>query len=262
FESEHNFDDDDGDESEEEELSNRLMTDESTEAQDEPDNGDDTNIQNIQQHYHRQNNNKPMIVDNKSKVKAKEKMVHQQRNFQSEFNQLRTDVTDAISKLSGRIDGHHDQFQRQFKSFSKAIQQTTINSTLEKFQRDGEIFDSIVEYNGQNLLDIHDAGDCGRFARTVLKNLFTSAEMSRSILYSYSIYTKPGLDPVRMKSLNVNAIRARFRISESYWNEFFKCCLQRTLTQFLCDVRRKYEREQQQTHQVQQQENDSSENDY
>ncbi|CAF3439100.1 unnamed protein product, partial [Rotaria sp. Silwood2] len=50
FESEHNFDDDDGDgdESEEEEFSNRLMTNESTEAQDEPDNADDTNIQNIQ----------------------------------------------------------------------------------------------------------------------------------------------------------------------------------------------------------------------
>ncbi|CAF2810427.1 unnamed protein product [Rotaria sp. Silwood2] len=176
FESEHNFDDDDGDESEEEELSNRLMTDESTEAQDEPDNGDDTNIQNIQQHYHRQNNNKPMIVDNKSKVKAKEKMVHQQRNFQSEFNQLRT----------------------------------------EKYQRDGEIFGSIVvskllfflfeffvsyvkEYNGQTLLDIHDAGDCGRFARTVLKNLFTPAEMSRSVLYSNSVYAKPSLDPIRTK---------------------------------------------------------------
>ncbi|CAF4564450.1 unnamed protein product, partial [Rotaria sp. Silwood2] len=132
FESEHNFDDDDGDgdESEEEEFSNRLMTNESTEAQDEPDNADDTNIQNIQQYYH-------------------------------------------LLAL--------------------------INSTLEKYQRDGEIFGSIVEYNGQTLLDIHDAGDCGRFARTVLKNLFTPAEMSRSVLYSNSVYAKPSLDPIRTK---------------------------------------------------------------
>ncbi|CAF5128668.1 unnamed protein product, partial [Rotaria sp. Silwood1] len=30
-----------------------------------------------------------------------------------------------------------------------------------KYQRDGEIFDYVVEYNGQNLFDIHDAGDYG-----------------------------------------------------------------------------------------------------
>ena len=46
--------------------------------------------------------------------------------------------------------------------------------------------------------------------------------------------------------LVLDAVRARFQISESHWNEFFKCCLHRTLTQMLYDVRRKYKREQEQ----------------
>ncbi|CAF4371061.1 unnamed protein product, partial [Rotaria magnacalcarata] len=36
------------------------------------------------------------------------------------------------------------------------------------------------------------------------------------------------------------AVRARFKISESHWHEFFNICLRRTLTQMICDVRRKY----------------------
>ena len=57
----------------------------------------------------------------------------------------------------------------------------------------------LKEHDGQNLLDIHDAGDYARFARTLLKNLFTPAELSESILYSNPAYAKPGLDPIRMK---------------------------------------------------------------
>ncbi|CAF1421351.1 unnamed protein product, partial [Rotaria sordida] len=49
------------------------------------------------------------------------------------------------------------------------------------------------------------------------------------------------------------AVRARFRISESHWHEFFTLCLRRTLTQMLCDVRRQYIRDLQQQNQAQQQ---------
>jgi len=54
-------------------------------------------------------------------------------------------------------------------------------------------------YKGINLLDIHDSGDCGRYARQVMKILFTPAEMSESIHYANSTYAKPGLDPKRMR---------------------------------------------------------------
>ena len=55
------------------------------------------------------------------------------------------------------------------------------------------------EYNGKNLLAIYDAGNCGRFARQTLKILFTSAELSESILFGSPAYAKPGLDPIRMR---------------------------------------------------------------
>ncbi|CAF3339669.1 unnamed protein product [Rotaria socialis] len=40
---------------------------------------------------------------------------------------------------------------------------------------------------------------------------------------------------------NRNAVCARFKISESHWNEFFYIRLRRTLTQMICDVHRKTE---------------------
>ena len=59
----------------------------------------------------------------------------------------------------------------------------------------------------------------------------------------------------------LDAVHARFRISESHWNEFFSFCLHRTLTQLLCDVRSKHKREQQKAVQTQKQENDLSSED-
>ena len=57
----------------------------------------------------------------------------------------------------------------------------------------------VKEHNGKNLLDIYDAGDYGRYARKVMKILFSPAEMSDSILYANSTFAKPGLDPDRMR---------------------------------------------------------------
>ncbi|CAM4828128.1 unnamed protein product [Rotaria magnacalcarata] len=73
--------------------------------------------------------------------------------------------------------------------------QTTLRR---KYRRDGEIFPRTVEYNSQNLLGIYDAGNYGRFATKVMKILFSSTEMSQSIIYSNSVCAKSMLDPDRM----------------------------------------------------------------
>ncbi|CAF1444598.1 unnamed protein product [Rotaria magnacalcarata] len=53
----------------------------------------------------------------------------------------------------------------------------------------------VKEYNSQNLLGIYDAGNYGRFATKVMKILFSSTEMSQSIIYSNSVCAKSMLDP-------------------------------------------------------------------
>lgn len=92
--------------------------------------------------------------------------------------------------------------------------------------------------------------------------IFTVDELSDSILYPNPTYAKPGLDQTRMILFKGNPLKlkirlsmysfnnadvffsldamcARFRISSVHWDEFFNCVLRRSLTQFLCDTRRK-----------------------
>ncbi|CAF1001110.1 unnamed protein product [Rotaria magnacalcarata] len=89
------------------------------------------------------------------------------------------DLAGTISKLVNRVETHQDKVERQFKNFSKKMNQRTLRR---KHRRDGEIFPRAVEYNSQNLLGIYDAGDYGRFAPKVMKILFSSTE-NESINY-------------------------------------------------------------------------------
>ncbi|CAF3883212.1 unnamed protein product [Rotaria magnacalcarata] len=75
---------------------------------------------------------------------------------------------------------------------------TVIASNSETFQRVGKKFPSVVEYNNQNLLSIYNAGDHGRYARRIMKILFTLEKMSQSILYANPTYAKPGLNSRRI----------------------------------------------------------------
>ncbi|CAF4756375.1 unnamed protein product [Rotaria socialis] len=135
-----------------------------------------------------------------------------QRRPLNEYQQVHNrKFTDAVSKLVNHMDSHHEKVEKQLKMFSKTIQRTTIRN-----------------------------GSPSQFARSILKKLFTPAEMCESILYPNDNYAKPGLDANRMK-LFKNAVCARFKISESHWNEFFYIRLRRTLTQMICDVHRKTE---------------------
>ncbi|CAF2050623.1 unnamed protein product [Rotaria magnacalcarata] len=83
--------------------------------------------------------------------------------------------------------------------FRKKINQTALRR---KHRRDDEIFPRTIEYNGQNLLGIHDAGDYGRFVPKVMKILFSSTEMSQSIIYSNSVCAKFMLDPDRLTAIS------------------------------------------------------------
>ncbi|CAF3426212.1 unnamed protein product, partial [Rotaria socialis] len=121
------------------------------------------------------------------------------KKFRWDLNRLRSEFTDAVSKLVNHMDSHHEKVEKQLKMFSKTIQRTTVASGLDQFRRDGEIFPNVVSFNNQNLLDTYDSGSPGQLARSILKKLFTFAEMYESILYPNDNYAKPGLDANRMK---------------------------------------------------------------
>ncbi|CAF1448212.1 unnamed protein product [Rotaria magnacalcarata] len=91
------------------------------------------------------------------------------------------DLAGTISQLVNRVETHQTFIKQQ-----------------RKYRRDGEIFPRTVEYNSQNLLDIYDAGNYGRFATKVMKILFSSTEMCRSIIYSNLVCAKFVLDPDHM----------------------------------------------------------------
>ncbi|CAM4838607.1 unnamed protein product [Rotaria magnacalcarata] len=89
------------------------------------------------------------------------------------------------------------RFQLEFDQI-RSVKQTIIASNSETFQRVGKKFPSVVEYNNQNLLSIYNAGDHGRYARRIMKILFTLEKMSQSILYANPTYAKPGLNSRRI----------------------------------------------------------------
>ncbi|CAF2139535.1 unnamed protein product [Rotaria magnacalcarata] len=120
--------------------------------------------------------------------------IHQRRPLNEHQQIHNRNFTDAISKLVNHMDSHHEKVEKQLKMFSKTIQRTTVASGLDLFCRDDELFPDIVSFNNQNLLDTYDSGSPGQFARSILKKLFTPAEMCESILYPNDNYTKPGLD--------------------------------------------------------------------
>ncbi|CAF5111989.1 unnamed protein product [Rotaria magnacalcarata] len=111
------------------------------------------------------------------------------------YNYVDRNLGGTISQLVNRVETHQDKVERQFKTFSKNIYQTTLRR---KCRHDGEIFPRTVEYNSQNRLGIYDAGNYGRFAPKVMKILFSSTEMSQSLIYSNSVCAKSMLDPGRM----------------------------------------------------------------
>ncbi|CAM4870437.1 unnamed protein product [Rotaria socialis] len=133
-ESEHDdFDDndehdDDGDE--EEHIQHMLNEERNEEVENDNDDGN----------YHV---NQPRQVPNDANISKKKTYrtnEHQTKNFQFEFGQLRTDLADAISKLVNRVETHQDKIEKQFKNLSKKINQTTVDSSLEMYRRDGETF--------------------------------------------------------------------------------------------------------------------------
>ena len=52
----------------------------------------------------------------------------------------------------------------------------------------------IQDFNGRNLLNFCETADYKKYARSLLKLLFTPAEMSESILFDNPAYTRSGED--------------------------------------------------------------------
>ncbi|CAF1361037.1 unnamed protein product, partial [Didymodactylos carnosus] len=151
-------------------------------------------------------------------------------------------LLDVTTQLATNVQAHISNLDKKLERISKRMHQSSGNTVLDRYRTGGDTFPTDIDYNGQNLLDIYARGDHTKYAREILKILFTNAEMSRSILMPNPIFSKPGLDPARM-AIFKNAVSAKFQIAPTHWNTFFTDCLHRTLTQLICDVRKKYNRE-------------------
>ncbi len=57
---------------------------------------------------------------------------------------------------------------------------------------------SLKDFNGINLLTVSKSADYKKYARTIMKLLFSTDELANSILISNPIYARRGLDPNRM----------------------------------------------------------------
>ncbi|CAF4495613.1 unnamed protein product [Rotaria magnacalcarata] len=113
------------------------------------------------------------------------------------YKNVDRNLAGIISKLINRIETHQDKVERQFKNLSNnSMICAQFLKELLKYIFIGLSY--VKEYNSQNLLGIYDAGNYGRFATKVMKILFSSTEMSQSIIYSNSVCAKSMLDPDRM----------------------------------------------------------------
>ncbi|CAF1506358.1 unnamed protein product, partial [Didymodactylos carnosus] len=160
-------------------------------------------------------------------------------------------LLDVTTQLATNVQAHISNLDKKLERISKRMHQSSGNTVLDRYRTGGDTFPTDIDYNGQNLLDIYARGDHTKYAREILKILFTNAEMSRSILMPNPIFSKPGLDPgldhlewpFSKNEIGKNAVSAKFQIAPTHWNTFFTDCLHRTLTQLICDVRKKYNRE-------------------
>ncbi|CAF1542075.1 unnamed protein product [Didymodactylos carnosus] len=107
----------------------------------------------------------------------------------------------------------------------------------------GEQFPTEVIFNGEDLVH-HHARDHQQYGRDLIKKLFSVNELASSILLPNDKYKRPHLDIARM-SVFKNAVRRKYKISAQKWDEFFQKCMHRTLTQCLCDIRKKLKAQQQ-----------------
>ncbi|CAM4966127.1 unnamed protein product [Rotaria socialis] len=147
-------------------------------------------------------------------------------------------TTNRTTTLAGDVQTQFTGINKQPRYLSKAVHDQSLDPNLapyqnlaHKFPRQWRIF------RGLNLLTIAQTANSKKYARIILKTLFTSDELSDSILFANPNYTRPGLDPKRMATFT-DAICARFKIDPDYFTEFFRTCLRRTLPQTICDVRR------------------------
>ncbi|CAF1147892.1 unnamed protein product [Adineta ricciae] len=164
-----------------------------------------------------------------------------QQYFNNKFDQLKYDLTTATDQLTGTVQTQLNKLDKQMRVLSKTVHVNSVNPSIAPYQNPTHQFPKVVDFNGLNLITVSRATDYKKFARSLLKTLFSRAELANSILFSNQIYSRPGLDPSRM-ALWAEAVCARFRIDPLHFDEFLRNCLRRTLAQMLCDVRREYRR--------------------
>ncbi|CAF4449379.1 unnamed protein product [Rotaria socialis] len=161
--------------------------------------------------------------------------------FNEKFDQLRADVhnctVNTTNSLAGGVQTQMAKVDKQLRSLSRSLQDNSHHPALAIYQNLSNEYPRVVEFNGTNLLDVAKSADYKKYARTILKLIFSPGELSNSVLISNRIYARPGLDPQRM-AIWAEAVGARFKIDRVRFEDFFRTCFHRSLAQMLCDIHR------------------------
>ncbi|CAF4164439.1 unnamed protein product [Rotaria magnacalcarata] len=154
------------------------------------------------------------------------------------------DAGSSTSTIMTKMMGEMRLLRRQVSKLTKTVSDLVVppsgsskNDSLEHYrnEKESENFNIPVMWKGKNLLDIV-ARDPGHFGRSVLRELYTEAELQSSLLPSQSshLYQKDVLDPVRFEILN-EAVRKKYRLSRDGYRRYYTNTLRIKLSRFLYD---------------------------
>ncbi|CAF1489578.1 unnamed protein product [Rotaria magnacalcarata] len=159
------------------------------------------------------------------------------------YQLIHKDISGFCTKLNYSLNTSMKRFEKKFQRLAAACLSTKTASIDQFKSSSNEEFESVVDHNGINLLEIY-AKDYGAYAREILRVLYRSDELKSSILpSSYNHFSRKQLDRETFQKFH-RAVRNKYRISKSKYDEFFKICLRRKLVDFLCDERKRFKKKQ------------------
>ncbi|CAF4483237.1 unnamed protein product [Rotaria socialis] len=153
------------------------------------------------------------------------------------------DISDFSAKLNYLLDTHMERLEKRLNRLAASCLSIKTTSIEQFRSSSNEEFESAVDHEGFNLLQIY-AKDYGEYARQVLRVLYKPDELTSSILpSSCNHFSRKQLDNERFRKFH-RAVRNKYRISWSAYDEFFNVCLRRKLVNFLCYERKRFNKKQ------------------
>ncbi|CAF4936333.1 unnamed protein product, partial [Rotaria socialis] len=156
----------------------------------------------------------------------------------SVFPLIRNDINNVYIKLNNSMNENMTKFEKRLNRLANACLSRK-DASVEQYRSSSDTgFESDVDFNGLNLLDIY-AKNYGDYARQILRLLYKSDELCRSTLPSqFTHYSRKPLEKERLLKFH-DAIRNKYRISKEKYDEFFTVYLRRKVVNFICDERKR-----------------------